>query len=112
MTRCPRCGHKFVPSPVVRSEDAFELFHALRDQFAHLQSWSAVVAKNWLCVHYGVAIEYEPGKFLPPKWPGIFVEVDNWWHFRKSTLAYTKDEMARLIDGTTQAIIEAGGEVV
>jgi hypothetical protein len=70
-----------------------------------------VDAKNLLCVLYGVAIEYEPGKFLPPKWPGLFVEVNDWIHFRKSTLAYTKDEMAHLIDGTVLAIIEAGGEV-
>ena len=87
------------------------MFHALRDQYAHLRNWSAVYTKNWLCVHYGVAVEYEPGTFKPPKWPGVFVEVDEWIHYRKSSLAYTKEEMARLIDGTTMAIIEAGGTV-
>ncbi len=109
MVRCPRCGHNFVPSPGARSESAFELFHVYRDEYSRLSGLSPVNAKNWLCVHYGVAIEYEPGKFVPPKWPGLFVEVDDWIHFRKSTLAYSKKEMAHLIDGTAQAICEAGG---
>lgn len=111
MIRCPRCGHNFVPSHDVRSEDSFELFHVYRDTYARARGIDNVTAKNELCVKYGIALEYEPGKFLPPKWPGLFVEVDGWIHFRKSTLAYTKSEMAALIDATALAIIEAGGEV-
>lgn len=111
MITCPRCHFHFVPSPAVRSEDSFELFHVYRDAYARARGINNIDAKNELCVKYGVAIEYEPGKFVPPKWPGLFVEVDDWIHFRKSTLAYTKEEMARLIDATALAIIEAGGEV-
>ena len=111
MVRCPRCGHNFVPSQDVRSESSFELFHVLRDIYARARGINNIDAKNELCVKYGVAVEYEPGKFVPPKWPGLFVEVNEWIHFRKSTLAYTKEEMAHLIDGTTLAIVEAGGEV-
>lgn len=108
MITCPRCHHHFVPATDARTEDAFELFHVYRDAFARSQSWSNVYAKNWLCVHYGVAIEYEPGKFVPPKWPGLFVEVDDWMHFRKSTLAYTKQEMADLIGRTEEKLAELG----
>jgi len=111
MVVCPRCRHHFVPSPVVRSEDAFELFHVYRDAYAKARGISNVVAKNELCVHFGVALEYEPGTFKPPRWPGLFVEVDKWIHFRKSTLAYTKAEMADLIGRTEVAIVDAGGEV-
>lgn len=110
MTTCPRCGHHFVPAKDVRSEDSFELFHVYRDAYAKWKGWSNVYCKNWLCVHYGVAIEYEPGTFRPPSWPGIFVEVDNWIHFRKSTLAYTKQEMTDLIARTALDLAEAGVE--
>ncbi|MDD5375748.1 hypothetical protein [Acidithiobacillus sp.] len=111
MIRCPLGGYCYKSRNETRSEDSFELFHVYRDAFAKWRGWSNVYAKNWLCVHHGVAVEYEPGKFVPPKWPGLFVEVDDWIHFRKSTLAYSKEEMARLIDATALAIIEAGGEV-
>ena len=111
MITCPRCGHHFIPSADVRTEDSFEMFHVVRDAFAKCKNWSNVYAKNWLCVHFGVALEYEPGNFKPPKWPGVFVEVDDWIHFRKSTLSYTKQEMLDLIDRSIDALIEAGGEL-
>lgn len=111
MIKCPLGGYCYKSRAELRSEDSFELFHVYRDEYSRLSGLSPVDAKNWLCVHYGVALEYEPGKFVPPKWPGLFVEVDEWIHFRKSTLAYNKKEMAHLIDGTAQAICEAGGEV-
>jgi len=111
MIHCPLGGYCYKSRTETRSEDAFELFHVYRDAFARCKNWSNVYAKNWLCVHYGVALEYEPGTFKPPKWPGVFVEVDEWIHYRKSTLAYTETEMAHLIDGTTQAILDADGEI-
>ncbi len=111
MITCPRCHFHFVPSPAVRSEDAFSLFHVYRDAYARARGKNNVDAKNELCVKYGVAIEYEPGVFRPPSWPGLFVEVDGWIHFRKSTLAYTKDEMHDLIEATMVAIVDAGGEI-
>ena len=111
MVTCPRCKHHFVPAKDVRTEDAFELFHVYRDAYARARGVNNVVAKNELCVHFGPSLEYEPGKFKPPRWPGLFVEVDGWIHFRKSTLAYTKAEMMHLIEATIGAIVEAGGEV-
>lgn len=111
MIKCPLGGYCYKSRTEARSEDSFELFHVYRDTYARARGIDNVTAKNELCVKYGVAIEYEPGKFIPPKWPGLFVQVDDWWHFRKSTLAYTKAEMAALIDATALAIIEAGGEV-
>jgi len=111
VTRCPRCGHHFVPARDLRSDSSFNLFHVYRDAFAKHQGWSNVYAKNWLCVHYGVAVEYEPGTFKPPKWPGVFCEVDDWVHFRKSTLAYTRAEMTDLIARTAAQMAEAGIEV-
>lgn len=111
MIKCPLGGYCPRADLATRSEDSFELFHLVRDAFAKCKSWSNVYAKNWLCVHFGVALEYEPGTFKPPKWPGLFVEVDEWIHFRKSTLAYTKAEMRDLIDRSTEALIEAGGDL-
>lgn len=83
----------------------------MRDAYAKARGINNVAAKNELCVKYGIAIEYEPGVFRPPSWPGLFVEVDGWIHFRKSTLAYTKDEMHDLIEATMVAIVDAGGEI-
>jgi hypothetical protein len=111
MVHCPRCGHNFVPAKDIRTESSFELFHVYRDAYAKARGISNVAAKNELCVHFGVALEYEPGTFKPPRWPGLFVEVDKWIHFRKSTLAYTKAEMADLISRTEVAIVDAGGDI-
>lgn len=110
MVTCPRCHYHFVPRQDVRSEDSFELFHVIRDAYCRATGYSSVYAKNELCILHGVAVEYhEP--FTPPPWPGVFVEIWNKIYFRKSTTQYSKDEMARLIEGATSAVIEAGGEV-
>jgi hypothetical protein len=122
VTRCPRCGHHFVPARDLRSESSFYLFHVYRDAFAKHQGWSNVYAKNWLCVHYGVAIDcgrdtedwaigFAAAMPRPPKWAGVFCVVDGEWYYRKSTTIYTKAEMTDLIARTAAQMAEAGIEV-
>lgn len=110
MVTCPKCKHRF---PLAQAtQDAFELFHVIRDAYAKVNGYTKAHAKDELCLHFGVAVKYrEP--WQPPEWPGVFCKpyADGVLYFRKSTLAYTKDEMAQLIEGSTGALIDAGGEV-
>jgi hypothetical protein len=101
MVECPKCHHRFPES--VAKKDAFELFHVLRDQYAEAQGMNKVEAKDILCVQFGVSIECEKG-FKPPSWPGVFCRLWGRLFFRKSTLAYTKDEMSKLIEATQEVI--------
>lgn len=108
MVTCPKCGHKFPEN--IASQQAFELFHALRDEYAEAQGLKKPEAKDILCVSFGVALDIEDESFwehLPP-WPGVFCEVWGKKYFRKSTLAYTKDEMSKLINSSQEAV--GGGE--
>lgn len=105
MTTCPRCGYHEGSA----SQQAFELFHALRDEYAAAQGLNKVEAKDTLCVLYGVSVEYgEPWE--PPKWPGVFCTLWGRRFFRKSTMFYSKDEMARLIESSQEAIGLQEGE--
>jgi hypothetical protein len=99
MESCPRCGYR----PDSASEDAFKLFHALRDEYATAQGMSKIEAKDQLCVMFGISVEYE-GQADLPKWPMVACRVWGRKHLRKSTTAYTKDEMARLIEASQEAI--------
>ena len=101
MIECPRCHHKF-PEALAK-QDAFELFHALRDEYAAAQGLGKVEAKDTLCVQFGVSLEYGDD-FVPPAWPGVFCKLWGRRFFRKSTLAYTPAEMSKLIEGTSEAI--------
>lgn len=101
MITCPRCKHRFIEN--TSSQQAFELFHALRDEYAKAQGMNMVTAKDTLCVMFGVSLEYGDD-FNPPKWPGVFCELWDRRFFRKSTLAYTPKEMAHLIESTEEAI--------
>lgn len=108
MVTCPKCGHRFPLAQATR--DAFELFHVIRDSYARVNGYTKGYAKDELCVLFGMSVEYkEP--WTPPKWPGVFCELWGKPYFRKSTLAYTKEEMTQLIDGATGAVVEAGGEL-
>jgi hypothetical protein len=101
MITCPACGHSFPENTA--SREAFEMFHALRDQYADAQGMNKVDAKDTLCVLFGVAQEYEE-PWNPPRWPGVFCRLWGRLFFRKSTLAYTRDEMTKLIDSTQEAV--------
>ena len=103
MITCPRCHHRFPENTA--SREAFELFHVLRDQYAEAQGLSKIEAKDTLCVSFGVSLEYGDD-FTPPGWPGIFCEVWGRRFFRKSTLAYSRDEMMKLIEASQEAIYE------
>ena len=94
MIVCPKCKHAFPES--TSSREAFELFHALRDDYAVAQGLNKVEAKDTLCVLYGVSLEYGDD-FEPPKWPGVFCQLWGRRFFRKSTLAYTPKQMSHLI---------------
>ena len=101
MITCPKCGHSFPENPA--SREAFELFHALRDEYAVAQGMNKVEAKDTLCVMFGVSLEYGDD-FTPPKWPGVFCGLWGRKFFRKSTLAYTPKEMGHLIDGAQESV--------
>lgn len=114
MLECPACHHRYPES--LAKQSAFELFHALRDEYAVTQGMNKVGAKDTLCVLFGVSEEVGDD-FLSrlPKWPGVFCQIWGRRFFRKSTLAYTPKEMGYLIDGTQEsvgkALVEAGGEI-
>ena len=97
MIVCPRCAYAF-PEALAKRE-AFEAFHAIRDEYAAAQGMNKVEAKDTLCVMYGVSLEYGDD-FEPPRWPGIFCRLWGRLFYRKSTLAYTPAEMHRLIEGS------------
>ena len=88
MIVCPKCKHAFPES--TSSREAFELFHALRDDYAVAQGLNKVEAKDTLCVLYGVSLEYGDD-FEPPKClacsaksgGGAFSEKVP-WHTRRS----------------------------
>jgi hypothetical protein len=101
MVVCPRCHHAFPEN--TSSREAFELFHAIRDEYAMAQGLNKVDAKDTLCVSFGVSLEYGDD-FTPPKWPGIFCTLWGRKFFRKSTLAYTREEMSRLIESSQEAV--------
>jgi hypothetical protein len=101
MLECPKCHHRFPEAQA--KQEAFELFHALRDEYSVAQGMQKPEAKDTLCVMYGVSMECEKG-FQPPKWPGVFCRLWGRLYFRKSTLAYTPKEMSHLIDGAQEAI--------
>jgi hypothetical protein len=109
MIECPKCHHRFPENTA--SREAFELFHAIRDEYARAQGLSMVEAKDVLCVSFGVSLEYGDD-FAPPKWPGVFCEVWGRRFFRKSTLAYTKAEMSRLIESSQEAVYQDEGRGV
>ena len=102
---CPRCHFRFPLEAASRG--AFKLFHALRDEYAHAQAMNLIEAKDTLCVMFGVSVEIGDDFLskLPP-WPGVFCEVWGRRFFRKSTLAYSKDEMTKLIEGSQEAVHE------
>ena len=106
MIECPRCHYQF-PEALAKRE-AFEAFHAIRDEYAAAQGMNKVEAKDTLCVMYGVSEEVGDS-FLAnlPKWPGVFCKLWGRVFYRKSTLAYTPAEMHRLIEGSAEA---AGGQ--
>lgn len=99
MEFCPRCGFR----PDSASGEAFRLFHALVDEYAAAQEMSRHEAKDTLCVLYGVAVEYEDGMVFP-KWPMVGCTLWGRRFLRKSTTAYDKEEMARLIERSQEAI--------
>jgi hypothetical protein len=101
MIECPKCGHRFPESLAKRS--SFEMFHALRDEYARAQGIGMVEAKDTLCVMFGVSLEYDDD-FQTPKWTGRFCELWGRKFFRKSTLEYTKEEMHTLIMFSEEAI--------
>lgn len=88
-----------------RSDRAFRYFHALMGRYAEGLGLDKVWAKEELCLLHGVALPYDDG-FEPPDWPGHFVEYHGRIYFRKSTTAYTKEEMAALINGTIAALFD------
>jgi hypothetical protein len=104
MITCPRCKHSFPEN--MASRQAFEMFHALMNQYAVAQGLNKVDAKDTLCVAFGISMEYGDD-FQPPKWPGVFCRPKAWQgrvFFRKSTLAYTPKQMSDLIDATQEAV--------
>ena len=101
--KCPHCGKAFTPA--LASNDAFELFHVIRDQYADKKGMDKIEAKNELCLRFGIYIEYRD-TFKPPEWPGVFIDYHGEIYFRKSTLAYTKREMMELVDKASMALGE------
>jgi hypothetical protein len=101
MVTCPFCKKSFPEAQV--KQEAFSYFHVLVDQYAIAQGLSKVEAKDSLCVLFGISKEYEE-PWEPPKYPGVFARLWGRLFFRKSTLAYTKDEMSRLIEASEEAI--------
>ncbi len=99
MDTCPRCGYKEGSA----SQQAFELFHALRDEYAAAQGLNKVEAKDTLCILFGVSVEYHGQPDLP-KWPMVPCTLWGRKFLRKSTMFYTKDEMTWLIESTQEAI--------
>jgi hypothetical protein len=95
---CPRCGYKEGSA----SQQAFELFHALRDEYAAAQGLNKVEAKDTLCILFGVSIEDEGQLDIPRDW--IACALWGRRYLRKSTTLYTKDEMNKLITASQEAI--------
>jgi hypothetical protein len=98
---CPKCSHRF-PEAVAK-QAPFEYFHVLVDQYAIAQGLNKVEAKDSLCVLFGISKEYEE-PWEPPKYPGVFCRLWGRMFFRKSTLAYSPNEMSRMIQSTQEAI--------
>lgn len=106
MITCPRCSHRFPEN--TSSRQAFELFHALMNEYARVNGLNRVDAKDTLCVLYGVSVEFEGKEWTPPKWPGVFCRPTCYQgrvFFRKSTLAYTPKQMHDLIEATQEAVL-------
>lgn len=109
MTKCPLGGYCYRNQSAIRSEDSFDLFHAIRDAYADAQGYDKVLAKDELCCLFGVAIEDEGQLDIPKDWIACVVWNRRW--LRKSTLKYTKAEMTKLIEKSINAVYEAGGEL-
>jgi hypothetical protein len=110
VVKCPWCGKRFEPHTDIASMDSFELFHVIRDEYSKATGMNLVDAKDTLCLKGGISIVFHPD-FTPPKWPGCFVEYRDEIYFRKSTLAYTKPEMAQLIERALLELAEVGGSL-
>jgi hypothetical protein len=105
MIECPFCHSKFPEA--IAAREAFEAFHAIRDEYAVAQGLTKVDAKDTLCVMYGVSEEVGDD-FLSklPKWPGVFcrpLAFRGRIFYRKSTLAYSPAEMHQLIEASAEA---------
>ena len=85
-----------------------KLFHLMRDRYAAGLGYDKEYAKDELCILCGVATTLEDALEDPPSWPGHLREMWGETHIRKSTNAYTEQEMRDLIQGTIKAGLDNG----
>ena len=90
------------------SERAFKMLHALLGDLSRGLGIDKIRLKDQLCCLYGVAVPLSEALNNIPTWPGHLVapwEDGKAW-IRKSTTAYTVDEMNALISGAQLMALE------
>lgn len=85
------------------------LFHLLVERYAERSGQSREEAKIELKHLYGVVYSWGP-EFYPPAREGRFAKIYDEIEFQVSTAEYTKEEMARLIEGAQVSCAEVGAE--
>jgi len=90
------------------SERAFRMFHALVRDLSRGLGVDYQTMKDQVCCQWGVAMPIQDALHAIPEWPGHMVtpwESGEVW-IRKSTTAYTVDEMNSLISGAQLMALE------
>lgn len=93
------------------SYSARRYFHVIRDAYARAMGYEKEYAKDELCIGFGIAMTVADALEDPPEWAGHVRTIWGREYVRKSTAAYTREEMAGLIEGAIQACLENGIDI-
>lgn len=103
------------PAEKLRSERSFKMLHALIRDLSRGLGVEYARMKDQVCCQWGVALTVEEATQSGdlPDWPGHLVQPwdDGVYWIRKSTLAYTTDEMIGLINGGHMMAMENDIEI-
>lgn len=93
------------------SVKARRYFHLIRDAYARSMGYEREYAKDELCIGFGIAVSLQDALEDPPKWSGHLRKIWGKEYVRKSTAAYTTDELIGLIEGSIRACVENGIDI-
>lgn len=92
--------------PAARPQDQkSRLFHKLVDVYSNAMGIGKLETKVQFKYLFGTWTEFREA-FIPPTWPGAFIEIYNKIIFLKSTTRYTSQEWAGVIDGAIASCVE------
>ena len=95
------------------SERAFRMLHALIRDLSRGLGIDYAAMKDQVCCQWGVAVPLAEAMRSIPEWPGHIVQPwdngETW--IRKSTTAYTAEEMSALIAGAQMMALENDVEI-